>query len=203
MWWSAPQTPCRGVAPVWWSAPIPHGGWSCRELMGKLRRLPADRASRRALPRCARARARLPRVHGGAPQAGAARAGRPLHGLRGPLLPQRLPAGQLDPRLERPRLPRPLARGDRAAARDQQLPRLHRAPLPRPVRGGVRAGDPRGRRGDDQTDRARDRRARFRGGLDQAEPPSPRHAPASASPSSARARRGWPPPSSCAARGTA
>ena len=34
-------------------------------------------------------------------------AGRPLHGLRHPVLPQRLPAGQPHPGLERPRLPRP------------------------------------------------------------------------------------------------
>jgi hypothetical protein len=33
----------------------------------------------------------------------------PLHGLRHPVLPQRLPAGQPDPGLERPRVPRPLA----------------------------------------------------------------------------------------------
>ena len=40
----------------------------------------------------------------------AARPGRALHGLRRAVLPQRLPARQPDPRLERPRLPRPLAR---------------------------------------------------------------------------------------------
>ena len=34
--------------------------------------------------------------------------GRPLHGLRHPLLPHRLPGQQPDPRLERPRLPRRL-----------------------------------------------------------------------------------------------
>ena len=33
--------------------------------------------------------------------------GRALHGLRRAVLPQRLPAGQPDPRLERPRVPRP------------------------------------------------------------------------------------------------
>ena len=37
-------------------------------------------------------------------------AGRALHGVRRSVLPQRLPARQPDPGLERPRLPRPLAR---------------------------------------------------------------------------------------------
>ena len=99
---------------------------------------------------------------------GPARAGRALHGVRRAVLPQRLPAGQPDPGLERPRLPRPLARGDRPAARDQQLPRVHRQALPRPVRGGVRAGDPRGRRGHDQADRGLDRQSRVGRGLDRA-----------------------------------
>ena len=39
---------------------------------------------------------------------GAAPPGRALHGVRRAVLPQRLPAGQPDPGLERPRLPRPL-----------------------------------------------------------------------------------------------
>ena len=86
----------------------------------------------------------------------AGRAGRALHGVRRALLPQRLPGQQSDPGLERPRLPRPLGGGDRAAPPDEQLPGLHRPPLPRAVRGGVRARDPRGRGGDDQADRARD-----------------------------------------------
>ena len=38
-----------------------------------------------------------------------------LHGVRRALLPQRLPAGQPHPRLERPRLPRPLAGRHRAS----------------------------------------------------------------------------------------
>ena len=65
--------------------------------------------------------------------------GQPLHGLRHPVLQQRLPARQPHPRLERPRLPRPVARGHRPAARHQQLPRVHRPALPGAVRGGVRA----------------------------------------------------------------
>ena len=72
---------------------------------------------------------------------------------------------------------------------------------PAAVRGGVRAGDPRGRLGDDQTDRARDRGAGVRRGLDRA------RAAVAAQPDrpvgrrrSAPGRRAWQPPSSCAAR---
>ena len=78
------------------------------------------------------------------------------------------PLGQPDPRLERPRLPRPLARGDRPAARDQQLPGVHRAAVPGAVRGRVRARDPRGRRGHDQADRGLDHRPRVGRGLGRA-----------------------------------
>ena len=84
------------------------------------------------------------------------RAGRALHGLRHPVLPPGLPARQPHPRVERPRLPRRLARGDRAAARHEQLPGVHRDAVPGAVRGRVRAGDQQ-RRGDDQAGRAGDR----------------------------------------------
>ena len=92
-----------------------------------------------------------PRVRGGDP----ARAGRPLHGLRHPLLPHRrdgqrpgpgLPDQQPDPRVERPGLPRPVARGDHPPPQDQQLPRVHRPRLPRAVRGLVHAGHQRASR---------------------------------------------------------
>ena len=96
-----------------------------------------------------------------AARGGASPPGRALHGLRRAVLPRGLPAGQPHPRLERPRLPRQVARGDRAAARDQQLPRVHRADLPGAVRVGVRAGDQR-RSGDDRADRAGDHRAGLR-----------------------------------------
>ena len=43
------------------------------------------------------------------PLARAAQPGRALHGVRRAVLPPRLPAREPDPRLERPRLPRPLA----------------------------------------------------------------------------------------------
>ena len=67
----------------------------------------------------ARANARLSGVRRGAACAGAARSGRALHGMRRALLPQRLSARQPDPRLERPRVPRSLAGGDRPTARHQ------------------------------------------------------------------------------------
>ena len=112
--------------------------------------------------------ARLQRVRRDAAGRGPARAGRALHGVRRAVLPQRLPARQPDPGLERPRLPRPLARGDRPAARDEQLPGVHRQAVPRAVRGRVRAGDPRGRRGVDQADRGLDRQPRVGRGLGRA-----------------------------------
>ena len=123
------------------------------------------RTSRRARP--ARARRRLPRVRRHAAARGAARAGRALHGVRRAVLPPRLPARQPDPGLERPRLPRPLARGDRAAAPHEQLPRVHRPPLPGAVRGRLRARDRRGQRRHDQADRGRDRQPRLGRGLDR------------------------------------
>ncbi len=58
-------------------------------------------------------------------------------------------------------------RGDRAAARDQQLPGVHRPALPGAVRRIVRARHQR-RSGDDQAHRAGDRRARVRRRLDRA-----------------------------------
>ena len=64
-----------------------------------------------------------------------AREARPLHGLRGSLLPRPgLPPGQPDPGVERRGLPRPLARGLAAPGDDQPLPGAHRQDLPRPLR---------------------------------------------------------------------
>ena len=60
----------------------------------------------------------------------AARAGAALHGLRRPVLPQRLPARQPHPGVERPRPPRRVAARAGPAARDEQLPRVHGADLP-------------------------------------------------------------------------
>src|SRR5439155_350517 len=78
----------------------------------------------------------------------------------------RLPAGEPDPRLERPRLSRPVEGGDRAAGGDQQLPRVHRQALPGPVRVGLRPGPDR-RAGGDQADRGEHRRPGLGGGLDR------------------------------------
>ena len=84
-----------------------------------------------------------------------------LHGLRHSVLPQRLPARQSHSGLERSRLPRPVADGDRSAARDQQLPRVHRPALPGAVRRRVRARHQQ-RPGHDQGGRGRDHRPRVR-----------------------------------------
>ncbi len=83
--------------------------------------------------------------------------GRALHGLRHPVLPPGLPAGQHHPGVERPGLARRLGRRDRAPARDQQLPGVHRAAVPRAVRDRLRAGHQPGP-GDDQERRGRDHR---------------------------------------------
>ena len=87
-----------------------------------------------------------------------------------------------------------------AAARDQQLPRVHRQAVPGAVRGGVRARAER-RPGDDQADRAGDRRARVRRGLGAAAP-GRRGDRAGRWRSSAAGRPGSPPPSSSPAPAT-
>ena len=162
-------------------------GITGRGTNGQARRLSQVSAGRAAGARSARAGRRLPRVHGHGRAAGAPGAGRAVHGVRRPVLPQRLPARESDPGVERPRLPRPLARGDRAAPPDEQLPRVHRPPLPGAVRSRVRARDQRGQRGDDQADRGCDRESRLGGGLDR---PAARRARAAAGawPSSAPGR---------------
>ena len=136
---------------------------------GRARGLPEDRARRRPLPRSrASASSDYEEFLVRRPDEELAGAGRALHGVRRAVLPQRLPAGQPHPGLERPRLPRPLARRDPPAARDEQLPRVHRPAVPGAVRGRLRAGDPRGRRGHDQADRELDHRPRVGGGLGRA-----------------------------------
>ena len=79
-------------------------------LMGELGALPQARPGREPGARARRARARLPRVRPDARRRRAREPGRALHGVRRPVLPQRLPGQQPDPGLERPRLPRPVAR---------------------------------------------------------------------------------------------
>ena len=94
-------------------------------------------------------------------------AGRALHGLRHPLLSQRLPGEQPDPRLERPRLPRPLEDGGAQPALDQQLPRGDGPRVPGAVRGLLHAQHRR-QAGHHQDDRVRHRRQGLRGRLDRA-----------------------------------
>ena len=90
-----------------------------------------------------------------------------MHGLRHPVLPSGLPAGQPDSGLERSGLPRFVARGARAAAPDQQLPGVHRPAVPGAVRRVVRARHQQGP-GHHQVDRAGDHRPRLRRGLGRA-----------------------------------
>ena len=78
-----------------------------------------------------------------------------------PFCHQGCPLGNLIPDWNDLRLSRSLARGDRPAARDQQLPGVHRPALPGAVRGLVRARHQQ-RSGDDQGDRGVDHRPRVR-----------------------------------------
>ena len=169
--------------------------------MGKIGAFMKVVAGRGARARSAQSDRRHARVRRHAAAHRAARAGGALHGVRRAVLSQRLPAREPDPGLERPRLSRQLARGDRAAAPHEQLPRVHRAPLPGAVRGGVCARDPGGRRGLDQAGRARDRRPRVGRGLDRpAAGRAARRAGASRSSAPARpgsrARSSWRAPAS-------
>ena len=86
-----------------------------RGLMGQLGAFLKIAAGGAARARPEGARARRARVRAAAAAARAAQPGRPLHGVRGAVLPPRLPAREPDPGLERSRLPRPLARGDRSS----------------------------------------------------------------------------------------
>ncbi len=113
------------------------------------------------------ARSPLSRVRPRAQRRRGREAGRALHGLRHPVLPDRLPGQQHHSRLERPGLPPPVAAGARRAAFDEQLSRIHRPRLPRAVRGGVHAQhQQRSRR--HQVDRALHHRQGLGGGLGRA-----------------------------------
>ena len=124
------------------------------------RELPAAPSARRAHQRLVRNLPRLSRRKD-------PRARRALHGLRRAVLPHRLPAHQHHSRLERPGLPRPLARSHPRAARHQQLPRVHRPHLSRALRSRLRAGHQRAA-GHHQADREDHRRPRLRRRLDRA-----------------------------------
>ncbi len=118
--------------------------------------LSRTRAHGRAQAPGRRARARLSRARASGHPGAAGGPGRSLHGLRNSLLQHRMPAGEPDPRLERPRLPRALRPGHRRAARHQQFPRGHRPGVPRALRSRVRVGHHR-RPGEHQADRKVDR----------------------------------------------
>ncbi len=145
-------------------------------LVGELGAFLRTRARGLRQARPGRARGRLPPVLLAARRPHAARPGCALHGLRGALLPRGLPARQPDSRLERPRLPRPLARRAREAPRHEQLPRVHGADLSGAVRVGLRARHQR-RPGHDRADRAGDRLARLRRGLDRPRAAGDAHRP--------------------------
>ena len=84
------------------------------------------------------------------------------------------PLGNIIPDWKRPRVPRPVAAGDRGPPLDEQLPRVHGTDLPRPLRGGLRARDQRAA-GHHRGDREDDRRARLpREGWIRPEPPTQR-----------------------------
>ena len=79
-----------------------------------------------------------------------------------------LPAREHDPRLERPRLPRPLERGDRSSSTGRTTSRSSPAgSVPLPARPPACSRSTR-RRGHDQADRGLDHRSRLRGGLGRA-----------------------------------
>ena len=112
-------------------------GWEVGR--GQADRLPRVRAAGAAGPQPQAAREGLGGVPRPPARDDAEGAGRALHGLRRPVLSHGdtdagrrvgLPDQQPHPRMERPRLPRPVARGADPAAQDQQLPRVHRARLP-------------------------------------------------------------------------
>jgi glutamate synthase (NADPH/NADH) len=77
-------------------------------------------------------------------------------------------------RVERPGLPRPLARGARPPAQDQQLPRVHRPRLPRPCEGSCVLGI-NSRRSRSRTSSARSSTAGWEEGWVVPEPPAGPH----------------------------
>ena len=152
-----------------------------------------------ALP-ALRARQELPRVRARARGRRGVEAGRALHGLRDPVLPERLSDQQRHSGLERPRLPEAVAGGDRRAALDEQLSRVHRPRLPRALRGGVHAQHQQ-RSGRDQVDRAFHHRQGVGGGLGRAAAAAAQDRQARRG-RSARVRPGSPARSSWRAPGT-
>ena len=121
-------------------------------------------------------------------------AGRPLHGLRHPVLPQRLPARQPDPRVERPRLPRRLARPPSSGCTRPTTSRSSPGGCARRPASRRACSASTSPRSPSRTSRSR---SSTRPGTTAASPRSrPSGSPARRSPSSAPARPAWPPPSS-------
>ena len=161
-----------------WRAAAGRGRRRGGRLMGELGRLPEDRAPRRPLPGQRRARARLPRVPAPAARSPELREqGARCMDCGVPFCHNGCPLGNLIPDWNDLVYRDRFARRDPPAARDQQLPRVHRPAVPGAVRGLVRARDPRGRRGHDQTDRERDHQPRLGGGLGRAPAAAPRERP--------------------------
>ena len=115
-----------------------------------------------------RARAPLPRVHPRARRRRGVEAGRALHGLRHPVLPDRLPGQQHHSGLERPRLPR--SSGESALDvlhSTNNFPEFTGRVCPGAVRGGVHAQHQQ-RSGRHQVDRALHHRQGLGGRLGRA-----------------------------------
>ena len=101
------------------------------------------------------------------------RAGRPLHGLRHPVLPPTAARSATSSRSGTTWPGATTGARRRAAARDEQLPGVHRSAVPRAVRDRVRARDQR-RPGDHQAGRGVDRRPGLGRGLGRAAAAGPR-----------------------------
>ena len=130
----------------------------------------------------------------------AAESGRPVHGLRHPVLPQGLPARQPDPGVERPGLAR--ATGPTRSSGCTRRTTSRSSPggcAPRPAR--PRACSASTRPGHDQAGRGR-RSSTGPGTRAGSRPQAPERLPARRSPSSAPARPGWPRRSSSPGPGT-
>ncbi len=144
--------------------------------MGKVTGFHGDRSAGPALQAGLRPHPPFQGIHDPALRGGDAESGGALHELRRSVLHghglararhARLPGEQPDPRLERSRLSRRLARRALQSAFDQQLPGVHRPRVSGAVRSVVRP-QPHRDAGHHQINRMRDRGSRLRGRLDRA-----------------------------------
>jgi glutamate synthase (NADPH/NADH) len=156
-------------------APVPSSTTPHREeglSHGRPHRLPAARSCAAAAAARRRPHPRLEGGLRGVPDRAPARAGLPVHGLRHPVLPQRLPAREPHPRVERPGVEGRLERGVERLHATNNFPEFT-GRCARAVRGGVRARHQR-RPGDHQAGRGRDRRPAWADGLVRPQPPMQR-----------------------------